>query len=194
MADRHTEEVNQLFDRLRPGIFTPKPVVDTNQAGILPEGWARIEDAESNEIAAIGRQVYRPAPVGIAHNTWTKVATYSSTPITGVGTTYNAYGGGEIRTDVAGVYMITVHADFAASLGGARRIIGVSFNLAATPTAAPLETNWESRTPSTEPIHLNATWIVPMAVNQTVALFLYQNSGGPLNSEDAVLSIFRLGT
>lgn len=194
MADRHTEEINQLFDRLRPGIFIPKPVVDTNQAGILPEGWARIEDAESNEIAAIGRQVYRPIAVGIAHNAWTKVSSFSSTPVVGVGTTYNPYGGGEIRTDVAGVYMVVAHAEFAASAGGARRIIGVSFNLGASPSAVPLETNWESRTPSSEPMHINATWIVPMSVNQTVALFLYQNSGATLNSEDAVLSVFRLGT
>ncbi len=192
MANRTSEDTELLFDRLRPTALTATPRVELD-AGIQPVGWTKIEDADSNQIAAIGRQVWKPAAVGIAHNLWTKVTGYTSTPVTGVGTTYNAYGGGEIRVDVPGVFLIVAHIEWAASVGGVRRIMGVSFNASATPLSAPLETNWDTRLSSSEPMHANASWVVPMSANDTVALFLYQNSGGPLNSEDAVLSIFRLG-
>lgn len=143
---------------------------------------------------AVGRRLRRTTTLSISNGSWNRVTGYTNTDWTGLSTTYNAYGGGEIRVDVAGVYVIVGRAAFAGA-AGSRRIIACSFSNAAIP-GAPASAD-ETTVPTasqTYDIHLLCVYLVELSVNDTVALYVNQNSGASLNIVDAALSIARIGT
>lgn len=142
----------------------------------------------------VGRYVAKTAALNITHNTWTIVSNWASTPYAGLGTSWNVYGGSEIRVEVAGLYLIVMSATFAGAAGGNQRIIGHVVGSAAAPAATPATAN-RTNYPFSSAIltTMRHVAVEPLVVNQTVALSVYQDAGSGLAINEAKMAVIRIG-
>lgn len=143
---------------------------------------------------AVGIIMRKTSAQSITNLLWTKIASYTNTDRAGFGMTWNAYGGHEIRCDVAGLYLVHLAATFTGNTGGNYRALGIMRAGGATPTLDPAQVDSDSRPPGTYDMLMQMSRILDLAVNDTLAVSVFQNSGVSLNCTDIILSATRIGT
>lgn len=144
------------------------------------------------DVRAVGNAVRRSTNLSVPNSTWMRVNGYDSTLIGASWCTWNPYGGGEIRVDATGIYLVQVNASFAPAAAGTRRLIGMLLGWLASPTGSPEAYHMQQAASHASSNLINAAWVVPLTANNTVALAVFQDSGAPLNVAGLQLSVIRL--
>lgn len=145
------------------------------------------------DVQVVGASVRRTTNLSVATGAWTKVTGYNNTQIPANWCTYNAYGGGEIRIDASGVYLIQVNASFAPAAAGTRRLIGLLLGYLATPPVGSPEAYFMQQSASHASSNLmNGSWIIPLTSGNTVAMAVFQDSVGSLNVAGLQFTVVRL--
>lgn len=118
-------------------------------------------------------------------------ATFTATPWIGMYYDYNAYGGGEFRVHLAGLYVIYVNVTWQANATG-RRGVGIAMGNSGTPTAVPSDL-WDVRAPSpTGDTNITLTAIRYLNAFDTFRPYVVQGSGVNLNVTYAAMGAVRI--
>lgn len=126
----------------------------------------------------------------------TKVLSFDQTPRPSFGVSWSPYGGSEFRANATGFYLITASARFVNAAAGERCWMGVWSGSGATPvgqTASYLATEGNNGQPSAQNVYLNGSWLIPMAVDQTVALAVSHSGTAAINVDQVLFAIARIG-
>lgn len=151
----------------------------------------QIEAARAAQAAA-GRLI-RSGAQGVPTGAWTEVSGWGAETYRTGGLVYTAP---RYVVQAPGLYEATGWASFAGNATGVRgAFLSVSSSISTAPPG-PTATDEHELKPAVAAVAFNVVappLVTRLAAGQTVSLMLYQNSGGPLVSPAAVLTLTRIG-
>lgn len=155
--------------------------------------------AAPGESIRIGRSVFANASQSIPDATQTRIV-HQVVGWADDGTT--TYGTGSMIIGRAGLYLVSAHIEYASNNTGPWRVLGIGRNAGGHPTVwggfgTPSANTYAVSygTPNAGTIRHRAAFVVPLAVNDWLASFAYQQQApaAALAATNAELTIVRLG-
>lgn len=154
-----------------------------------------LETGDRFDSEAVGYAVRKTSSQSLGTSgTGAQITGWTTTDWAGLGATWNANGQNEIELETTGVYLVWLHATFAANATG-RRVLGLMYGLNEAPNAPGGGENFLSAMAApTGDTNLHMVRITKLQAGARIGLWALQQSGGALNVTLAGLGAVRVGT